>query len=214
MGTNPGGAALATSITRHPLIWGVGWSVVLGAALVLSVALDAHGLLDWLLIALLVLPSTAATIAVLVATPRAHFEAMSSVFSHFFVRYLALVFGVVAWSASVVVGATISQAIQLAAEGREDEIVGIGFDVMLVIVPVVAAVLWGAFVLRCAWFLARVRGWAESPSSHRVPAHLLEGRPGLRRVVVGLAHPALFAATGLVVSVAVPFAAGTVEIAL
>ena len=208
VGTNP----VTTSIARHPLGWGVGWSLVWGVALLIAVAFDAPALLDWVVIGLLVLPSTIATVAVLAATPRAHLDAMSSVFAHFFVRYLALVVGVAAWSASVVVGAAISQAIQLAAEGREREIVGIGLDVMGVIVPTVAAVLWAAFVLRCAWFLARVRGWAEVPASDQVPEHLLSGRRSLRRVVVGLAHPVLFAATGLVVAIAVPFAAGTVDL--
>lgn len=203
---------VTTSITRHPLVWGVAWSLVFGGALLVAVALDLHGLLDWLLIGLLVLPSTIATVLVLAATPRTHFEAMSSVFSHFFVRYLALVFGLTAWGLSVVVGAAISQSIQLAAEQREDEIIGIGFDLMLVVVPLVAALLWAAFVVRCAWFLVRVRGWAEVPRADRVPVHLFASRPALRRIVVGLAHPALFAATGLVVAIAGPSAVGTLEI--
>ena len=94
---------------------------------------------------------------------------MSSVFAHFFVRYLALVLAVVAWGASVVVGAAISQTIQLAAEGREDEIDGVGFDIMAVIVPLLVALLWAAFVLRCSWFLAKVRGWREAPATDGVP---------------------------------------------
>ncbi|WP_147309180.1 hypothetical protein [Agromyces sp. PvR057] len=212
MGSTPGTARITTSITRHPLVWGVGWSVVFGAVLLIAVSLDWHGLVDWLLIGLLVLPSTIATVLVLASTPRASFESMSSVFSHFFVRYLALVFGLAAWGLSVVVGAAISQSIQLAAEQREDEILGIGIDVMLVVVPVVAALLWAAFVLRCAWFLVRVRGWAEVPGADRVPSHLFEANPALRRVVVGLAHPALFAATGLVVAIAGPSSVGTLEI--
>ncbi|ANJ27606.1 hypothetical protein ATC03_13715 [Agromyces aureus] len=212
VGTNPVTKRVTSSITRHPLIWGVGWSVVFGAALVVAVSLDWHGLIDWLLIGLLVLPSTIATVLVLAATPRTHFEEMSSVFSHFFVRYLALVFGLTAWGLSVVVGAAISQSIQLGAEGKEDEIIGIGLDLMLVVVPVVAALLWAAFVLRCAWFLVRVRGWAEVPTADRVPPHLFERRPALRRVVVGLAHPVLFAVTGLVVAIAGPSGAGTLEI--
>lgn len=214
VGSTPGTTSVTASVARHPLVWGSGWSLAFGAALVTAVAFDVPAAIDWLLIGLLVLPSTIATVAVLAATPRAHYEAMGSVFSHFLVRYLALVVGVVAWGASVVVGAAISQTIQLAAEGRETEIVGIGFDLMLVIVPLVAAVLWAAFVLRCASFLVRVRGWAEVPTSDRVPTHLLERDPRLRRIVVGLAHPVLFAATGLVVAIAAPYAAGTVEVLL
>ncbi|WP_344293887.1 hypothetical protein [Agromyces neolithicus] len=205
---------VVTLIGRHPLAWGTAWSAAFGVVLAASVAADWPGWLDWLVLTALVLPSLVATIIVLSGTPRRHFDEMSSVFSHFFVRYLALVIAVGAWSASVVVGAAISQSIQLAAEGREQEIVGIGFDVMSVIVPLVVGVLWAAFVLRCAWFLAKARGWAEVPERDRIPDALLAGHPALRRAVVGLAHPALFAITGLAVAVAVPFTVGEFTVAL
>lgn len=201
-------------VGRHPLAWGVAWGAAFGLALAAAVAADWPGWLDWIVLAALVLPSLVATVIVLNSTPRRHFDEMSSVFSHFFVRYLALVVAVGAWAASVVVGAAISQAILLAAEGREDEIVGVGFDVMSVILPLVVAVLWAAFVLRCAWFLAKVRGWTEVPLRDRIPDALLAERPALRRAVVGLAHPALFAVTGLAVAVAVPFTVGEFTITL
>ena len=201
-------------VARHPLAWGAAWSAAFGVVLAAAVAADWPGWLDWIVLAVLVLPSLVATIVVLSGTPRRHFDEMSSVFSHFFVRYLALVIAVAAWSASVVVGAAISQTIQLAAEGREEEIVGIGLDVMWVIVPIVVAVLWAAFVLRCAWFLTKARGWAEVPERDRIPEALLAARPALRRAVVGLAHPALFAVTGLTVAIAVPFAVGEFTITL
>lgn len=199
---------VVTHVGRHPLLWGAVWSAAFGVVLAAAVASDWPGWLDWIVLAALVLPSLIATVVVLSGTPRRHFDEMSSVFSHFFVRYLALVIAVAAWSASVVVGAAISQTIQLAAEGREEEIVGIGVDVMSVIVPLVVAVLWAAFVLRCAWFLAKARGWAEVPVRDRIPDGLLAGHPALRRAVVGLAHPALFAVTGLAVAIAVPFTVG------
>ncbi len=85
---------------------------------------------------------------------------------------------------------------------------------MSVIVPLVVAVLWAAFVLRCAWFLAKARGWAEVPERDRIPDALLAARPALRRAVVGLAHPALFAVTGLAVAIAVPFTVGEFTITL
>lgn len=199
------------AVTRHPLVWGVGWSLVFGVALASAVIVDWPTWADSLLLTAMVAPTLVATVTVLHATPRRHFEDMSSVFGHFFVRYAALVIGVIAWSASVVVGAAISQMIQLAAEGKEEDIVGIGFDIMLVLVPIVVALLFAAFVLRCAWFLARVRGWGEVPRDDRVPATLLAGRPALRRTVVGLAHPGLFAATGLIVAFALPLLVGTLD---
>ena len=85
---------------------------------------------------------------------------------------------------------------------------------MSVIVPLVVALLWAAFVLRCAWFLAKVRGWTEVPLRDRIPDGLLADHPALRRAVVGLAHPALFAVTGLAVAIAVPFTVGEFTITL
>lgn len=185
-------------LVRHPLAWGWLHAAVVSALLVVGVLVDWNLLVMAALVALLVVPSLAATVFVLEATPRKRFEQMSSVFGHFFVRYLALVFGVGAWGASVVIGAAISQTIQLAAEGRETEIVGIGFGLLATILPSVVAVLWGAFVVRCAWFLVKVRGWREAPEHDRIPDRMLARHPRRRRVVVGLAHPGLFFATGLV----------------
>ena len=54
-----------------------------------------------------------------------------------------------------------------------------------------------ALVVRCSWFLARLRGWSEAPETSEVPDSLLSGRPALRRVAIGLAHPGLLLATGL-----------------
>jgi hypothetical protein len=138
-----------------------------------------------------------ATIVVLRATPRDHLSTHSSVFGHFFVRYLTLVLAFFAWSGSVVLGAAISTSIQLAAEGREDEVTGIGFQVITALTPLVAGLLWAALIVRCSWFLARLRGWREVPAVSEVPPELLAGRPGLRRIVIGLAHPGLLLATGL-----------------
>ena len=197
----------AGAFVRHPLAWGAGWSLVFGVVAVVALAADWPLWADVTVLALLTAPSLAATVVVLSATPRKHFDEMSSVFAHFFVRYAALVLAVVAWGASVVVGAAISQTIQLAAEGREDEIVGVGYDIMVVIVPLLVALLWIGFVLRCSWFLAKVRGWREAPPTDRVPDRLLAAHPAWRRVVIGLAHPALFAATGLAGAIALSLAA-------
>ncbi|GAA4060581.1 hypothetical protein GCM10022282_22540 [Agromyces indicus] len=208
------GERIAGAVARHPLAWGAAWSLSFGALLVVALVADWPAWADAIVLTAMVGPSLAATVTVLHATPRRHFDEMSSVFGHFAVRYAALVIGVVAWSASVVVGAAISQAIQLAAEGREDEILGTGVDVMLFLVPILVALLWAAFVLRCAWFLGRVRGWGEVPASDRVPPAMLASRPALRRTVIGLAHPGLFSATGLVVAVMLPALQGTHELVL
>ncbi|GAA2040288.1 hypothetical protein GCM10009819_27180 [Agromyces tropicus] len=208
------GTRIAGAVARHPLAWGAAWSVALGIAAAAGIAAGWPAWLLGVLLALLVAPSLAATVTVLQATPRRRFDEMSSVFGHFAIRYLALVIGVVAWSLSVVVGAAISAVIQLAAEGREADIVGVGLDIMLVIVPTVVGILWAAFVLRCAWFLSRVRGWREAPAADGVPEAMLAGRPGLRRTVIGLAHPALFGAAGLFVAFALPALYGGVELLL
>ncbi|GAA1055724.1 hypothetical protein GCM10009571_07970 [Agromyces luteolus] len=208
------GTRIAGAVARHPLAWGAAWSALLAVATAAGIAAGWPGWVLGALLALLVAPSLAATVAVLHATPRRRFDEISSVFGHFAIRYVALVIGVIAWSLSVVVGAAISAVIQLAAEGREADIVGVGLDIMLVIVPTVVGLLWAAFVLRCAWFLARIRGWRELPAGDGVPADLLAERPGLRRTVVALAHPALFGLSGLFVACALPFLQGSVEILL
>lgn len=174
------------------------------ALLIVALLNDWPPLAESILLGFLVAPSLIATIIVLEATPRKHFEAMSSVFGHFFVRYLALVVGVIAWGTSVVVGAAISQIIQLGAEGREDDIVGSGIEIMALVVPSVITLLWGAFVLRCGWFLVHLRGWREVPRRDRIPAAMLHRHPGLRRVVLGLAHPVLFTISGLISAAATP----------
>ncbi|WP_438855266.1 hypothetical protein [Agromyces sp. M3QZ16-3] len=206
-------ARIVGAVARHPLAWGAAWSTALGIATVAGIAAGWPGWLLGALLTLLVAPSLAATVTVLHATPRRRFDEMSSVFGHFLVRYLALVVGVVAWGLSVVVGAAISAVIQLAAEGREDDIVGVGLDIMLVIVPAVVGLLWAAFVIRCAWFVARVRGWRAAPPAG-APEGMLAGRPALRRLVVGLSHPALFGAAGLFVACALPALYGGVELLL
>ncbi|WP_353815458.1 hypothetical protein [Agromyces sp. SYSU T00266] len=208
------GTRIAGAVARHPLALGAAWSAVLGIVAAAGIAAGWPAVLLGTLLTLLVAPSLAATVAVLHATPRRRFDEMSSVFGHFAVRYAALVIGVIAWSLSVVVGAAISAVIQLAAEGREADIVGVGLDIMLVIVPTVVGLLWAAFVLRCAWFLSRIRGWRELPARDGVPERMLAGRPELRRTVIALAHPALFGLSGLFVACALPFLQGDLDILL
>lgn len=206
LGGSPG-STIGASLTAHPLAWGAAWAALFGTILV------AAGVFDWPtaawlpVLALLVAPSLAATVVVLRATPRDHLPARTSVFGHFFVRYLTLVLAFFAWSASVVLGAAISTSIQIAADGKEDELAGIGFQVLAALTPVAAGVLWAALIVRCSWFLARLRGWREAPEASEVPAAMLSRRPRLRRIVIGLAHPGLLLATGLVSALLGIFAA-------
>ena len=196
LGGSPG-STIAASLTAHPLAWGAAWAALFGALVVVGEVLHWPTAVWLLVLAVLVAPSLVATIVVLRATPRDHLPARTSVFGHFFVRYLTLVLAFFAWSGSVVLGAAISTSIQLAAEGREDEVTGIGFQVIAALTPLVAGLLWAALIVRCSWFLARLRGWREVPAVSEVPPELLAGRPGMRRIVIGLAHPGLLLATGL-----------------
>jgi hypothetical protein len=204
-----GGGAMAAgaSVVAHPLVWGAAWAAAFTTLVVIA------GILDWptvtwlLLVLVLVAPSLAATVLVLSVTPRDHLHDRTTVFGHFFVRFVTLVLAFMAWSASVVLGAVISTSIQLAAENDEEEVASIGFDVLAALTPAVTAVLWGALIVRCVWFLARLRGWREVPTRSEVPESLLAGRPDLRRVVIGLAHPGLLLATGIASAVAALIAA-------
>jgi hypothetical protein len=190
-------------VTRHPLAWGLAWTAVIGVLLALGSALEwPFGVMSMLL-TLLLAPSAIATVVVLRSTPRDHLPERVSIFGHFFVRFLTLIAAFFAWSASVVVGAAISTAIQLEAEGREDEVVDTGLTVMLALLPFVAVVLWAAFIVRCAWFLARIRGWGARPAHTEVPDAMLADRPGGRALVIALANPALLLITGLVASLGV-----------
>ena len=193
----------AVAVSRHPLAWGLAWALVVGAILAAGLVLEWPFAVMSTLLPLLLAPSAIATVVVLKATPRDHLPERDSVFGHFFVRFLALIAAFIAWSASVVIGAAISTAIQLEAEGREDEVVDTGFAIMVALLPIVATVLWVAFIVRCAWFLARIRGWRARPTQTEVPHSLLAGRPLGRAVVIALANPALLLLTGLVASVGV-----------
>lgn len=193
-------AGVVGAVTRHPLAWGLGWTIVVGVLLGLGAVFEWPFAVMGVLLTLLLAPSAIATVIVLKATPRDHLPERDSIFGHFFVRFLTLIVAFFAWSASVVVGAAISTAIQLEAEGREDEVVDTGFTVMLALLPFVAVVLWVAFIVRCAWFLARIRGWGARPAHTEVPDAMLADRPAGRAFVIALANPALLLITGLVAS--------------
>ncbi|TFB97055.1 MULTISPECIES: hypothetical protein [unclassified Cryobacterium] len=190
-------------LVRHPLRSGWAWLALWGVV----VASDA--LSPWVpgpgwyaVVLLAALPALAATVWLLAATPRDHLPpANDSVLGHFFVRFLALCAAFLVWGVSVVASSSISTAIQAAADDNDAEVTGLGFTLMLAAIPVVLLVLWMAFVVRCSWFLRRLRGWRELPEAHAVPEDFLRTSPRLRFTIVGLAHPGLLLAGGLGASV-------------
>ncbi|WP_223694790.1 hypothetical protein [Leifsonia poae] len=151
----------------------------------------------WILIVVIaVLPTFGATVVVLSQTPHSHLRRSESVLGHFFSRFAAYVFGFVVWTLSVVLSSAI--AVQLQNEGKNNEIdtLGLGLSLLVEVVPVVILFLWLMLIFRYAWFLSRLRGWQARPTRTRIPKSFLADSPRTSRLVVGLAHPGLLAATG------------------
>ncbi|MBP2393014.1 hypothetical protein [Paenarthrobacter nicotinovorans] len=185
-------------LVAHPLNAGWAWTLLWAGLIVLDELLDLAGWTWYLLVLVAALPTLISTLVVLHATPRSHLRAVdATVLGHFFVRFLALVAAFMVWAASVVMSASISTTVQSVIGDSEKEVTALGFNLMLAAVPLVLSVLWMAFIVRCAWFLRRLRGWRQVPVKTRVPKKFLRGRPRLKRVVVGLAHPGLLLVAGL-----------------
>ncbi|MCF3139976.1 hypothetical protein LRQ04_11985 [Paenarthrobacter sp. AR 02] len=214
--SNKGGAAALTPgtgtterdswlpqwLVAQPLYAGWAWTVLWAGLIVLDEVVDLAGWTWYLLVLAAALPTLISTLVVLYATPRRHLKAVdATVLGHFFVRFLALVAAFMVWAASVVMSASISTTVQSVIGDSEKEVTALGFNLMLAAVPLVLSVLWMAFIVRCAWFLRRLRGWRQTPVKTRVPKKFLKGRPRLKRVVVGLAHPGLLLVAGLGTSV-------------
>lgn len=189
---------IPTWVLRHPTWSGVIWAIVFAILIGVAELADWPGWAWIIVFLLLVAPALLATIIVLSSTPRSHLNTFGSVFGHFFTRYLVLVVGFLAWTTSVVLGAAISTSLQLAAENREDEVMGIGIELVARIAPNVIVLLWIAFILRCAWFLSRLRGWRELPTHTEVPESFFRRNPSLRSLALGLAHPGLLLVTGVI----------------
>ncbi|MGN7151187.1 MULTISPECIES: hypothetical protein [unclassified Arthrobacter] len=207
-------ARLPEWLVRNPLYWGWAWAGVWTALIVTDEFVDLAGWTWYLLVAAAALPTLLSTLAVLHVTPRHQVKAArESVLGLFFVRFLALVAAFMVWAVSVVLSASISTTIQAMAGDSEREVTALGFTLMAALVPLVVAVLWLAFVARCAWFLRRLRGWRQVPTLSRVPKSFLRGRPRLRRVVIGLAHPGLMLLAGMGTSV-LAFLLGPVELTI
>jgi hypothetical protein len=207
-------ARLPEWLVHNPLYWGWVWAGFWTVLIVTDEFVDLAGWTWYLLVAAAALPTLLSTLAVLHVTPRQQVKAArESVLGLFFVRFLALVAAFMVWAMSVVLSASISTTIQAVAGDSEREVTALGFNLMAALFPLVVAVLWLAFVARCAWFLRRLRGWRQAPALSRVPKSFLRGRPRLRRVVVGLAHPGLMLLAGMGTSV-LAFLLGPVELTL
>lgn len=201
-------------LVRRPLTAGWAWTGFWAVVIVADDFFDFAGWSWYVIVGMAALPTLLATIALLQATPRRYLKRRKdSVLGHFFVRFLALTAAFLVWGVSVVMSASISTTIQSLVGASEREVTALGFNLLLAAVPLVVSVLWLAFIVRCAWFLRRLRGWRQDPVPEGLPEKFLRGRPRLRRVVVGLAHPGLLLVAGLGTSV-LALLLGAVELTL
>ncbi|MEO6827261.1 MAG: hypothetical protein ABI255_12990 [Microbacteriaceae bacterium] len=188
---------LPNIVVRHALLCGWIWLAVwLGVAL-LEELVDLPAWIFAAATVVMVIPALGAAAICLWATPRDHLKNRDSVLGHFFGRFLTVVFGLLAWTLSIVIGASISSTIQLIGNNHESEVVGTGFKLALTIVPFVATLLWMGLIIRCAWFLARLRGWRARPAQSALPQSFLEQAPRVRAWLTGLAHPGLLVVAGV-----------------
>lgn len=195
-------ARLPAWLVERPLTAGWAWAGFWAVLIVADEFLDLAGWSWYVLVGMAALPTLLATVALLHATPRRYLKPRrDTVLSHFFVRFLALVAAFLVWGVSVVMSASISTTLQALVGASEREVTAVGFNLLLAAIPLVVSVLWLVFIIRCAWFLRRLRGWKQAPEPGTVPKKFLRGRPRLRRVVVGLAHPGLLLVAGLGTSV-------------
>ncbi|SDL41852.1 hypothetical protein [Arthrobacter sp. ok362] len=207
-------AWLPAWLVGRPLTAGWAWAGFWAVLIVADEFLDLAGWSWYVLVGMAALPTLLATVALLHATPRRYLKPRrDTVLGHFFVRFLALIAGFLVWGVSVVMSASISTTVQSLVGESEREVTAVGFNLLLAGIPLVVSVLWLAFIIRCAWFLRRLRGWKQTPEPGTVPKKFLRGRPRLRRVVVGLAHPGLLLVAGLGTSV-LAFLLGAVELTI
>ncbi|WP_248760836.1 hypothetical protein [Pseudarthrobacter sp. SSS035] len=201
-------------LVRNPLIAGWAWTGFWALLIIADEFVDLAGWTWYVFVGMAALPTLACTVAVLHATPRRYLKPQKeSVLAHFFVRFLALTAAFMVWGLSVVASASISTTVQALAGNSERAVTSLGFNLLLAAVPLVVSVLWMALIVRCAWFLRRLRGWRQNPQDSRLPKRFLRHSPQLRRVVVGLAHPGLLLVAGLGTSVLALFL-GAMELTL
>ncbi|MCU1517693.1 MAG: hypothetical protein JWQ75_2414 [Pseudarthrobacter sp.] len=201
-------------LVLNPLHAGWAWTGFWALLIIADEFVDLAGWAWYVFVGMAALPTLACTVAVLHATPRRYLKPQKeSVLAHFFVRFLALTAAFMVWGFSVVASASISTTVQALAGNSEREVTSLGFNLLLAAVPLVVSVLWMALIVRCAWFLRRLRGWRQNPHDSRLPKKFLRHSPQLRRVVVGLAHPGLLLVAGLGTSVLALFL-GAMELTL
>lgn len=197
-----GGVRLPDWLVRNPLHAGWLWTGSWALLIVADELVDLAGWTWYVFVGMAALPTLGCTVAVLNATPRRYLRpAKESVLSHFFVRFLALTAAFLVWGVSVVASASISTTVQALAGDSERAVTSLGLNLLVAAVPLVVTVLWMALIIRCAWFLRRLRGWRQAPEGTRLPKKFLRGSPRARRVVVGLAHPGLLLVAGLGTSI-------------
>jgi hypothetical protein len=197
-----GGARLPDWLVRNPLHAGWLWTGSWALLIVADEFVDLAGWTWYVFVGMAALPTLGCTVVVLNATPRRYLRpARESVLSHFFVRFLALTAAFLVWAVSVVASASISTTVQTLAGDSERAVTSLGLNLLVAAVPLVVTVLWMALIVRCAWFLRRLRGWRQAPEDTRLPKKFLRGSPRVRRVVVGLAHPGLLLVAGLGTSI-------------
>ncbi len=184
-------------VSSHPTALGWLWMAIVVAILVVCDIAGGPGWLRGLLTLTAALPPLAATLVVLSQTPRSHLEYEPSILTHFFARFLALFSAFVFWLGSVVIGGAI--AVQLTDESGTDVATawGAAFEIFAMIVPPVTVLLYCVLIIRYAGYLVRLRGWPAVPTRHRIPEHFLAQAPRTRQIVIGLAHPGLLLAAGL-----------------
>lgn len=201
-------------LVRNPLRAGWVWTGWWAMLIIADEIIDLAGWTWYVFVGMAALPTLTCTVAVLHATPRRYLRPQKeSVLSHFFVRFLALTAAFLVWGISVVASASISTTVQALAGDDERAVTGLGFNLLVAAVPLVVSVLWMALIVRCAWFLRRLRGWRQVPEDSRLPKKFLRRSLQLRRVVVGLAHPGLLLVAGLGMSILALFL-GAVELTL
>lgn len=196
---------------RHALTTGWLWLAIWIGVAVLEEVTDLPKWLFLVATFLMIVPALGAAAICLWATPRDYLQNRESVLGHFVGRFVAVVFGFLAWTISIVIGASISSTIQLIGNNHESEVVGTGFQLALAIVPFVATLIWLGLIMRCAWFLGRMRGWRARPVRSAVPTSFLDAAPRVRVWLIGLAHPGLLLVTGLLCVIGIYLSVLTVD---
>ena len=183
-------------LVQHALTAGWIWAAFWVLMLVAADHFDLHAALWVAFVVLAVFPTFSATVIVLSQTPHERLNRSESVLGHFLSRFAGYAFAFVAWTASVVLSATIATQLQIAGKDNTGDTLDVGVGYIVGSVPIVVLFLWLMLILRYAWYLSRLRGWRSRPVSTRLPDDFLETSPRSHGIIVGLAHPGLLAATG------------------